>query len=573
MSDNMEESTPESQNLITITVKTPKEKQSIEIEENANIKDFKAKISEKFTAPVEQLCLIFAGKIMKDNDSLDTHNIKNGMTVHLVIRTGNTSSNTPNTSPEPSSTPRSNQDTSQTPFGLGGMGGIPGLSALGMGSSNFMEMQQRMQNEVLSNPNMMRQIMSSPVTQNLMSNPEIMRGLIQSNPQIQQLMESNPEIGHMINNPEIMRQTMEIASNPAMLQELMRNQDRAMSNLESIPGGQNALQEMYRNIQEPMLNAAQEQFGGNPFGALSGGNSNSTINSSASTGENAAPLPNPWSGGSSSSNSSGNNNSPRLGGGGVAGSGNNLFSSPGMQSLMQQMMDNPSMMQNMLNAPYTQSVMQYLSQNPDAASQLISNNPLFSGNPALQERMRGMMPQFVNQMQDPSVQNLMTNPDALEAIMQIQNGMQRLQNVAPDVYSTMGLPSSGPGFGGLPSTGTTGTTTTSTSSPSTTNSTISSNTNTTSGNTQQPGTPTTTTTPSDQQNSDVFSQLMSRMILGMNSQGQNNPPEERFSSQLETLASMGFVDRQANIQALIATYGDVNAAIDRLLNRQAGPQS
>jgi len=40
----------------------------------------------------------------------------------------------------------------------------------------------------------------------------------------------------MLNNPEILRQTMEIASNPAMLQELMRNQDRAMSNLESLPG-------------------------------------------------------------------------------------------------------------------------------------------------------------------------------------------------------------------------------------------------------------------------------------------------------------------------------------------------
>ena len=34
-----------------------------------------------------------------------------------------------------------------------------------------------------------------------------------------------------------------------MLQELMRNQDRAMSNLESIPGGQSALQRMYRDIQ------------------------------------------------------------------------------------------------------------------------------------------------------------------------------------------------------------------------------------------------------------------------------------------------------------------------------------
>ena len=49
-------------------------------------------------------------------------------------------------------------------------------------------------------------------------------------------MDRNPELSHMLNNPEILRQTMEIARNPAMMQELMRNQDRAMSNLESIPG-------------------------------------------------------------------------------------------------------------------------------------------------------------------------------------------------------------------------------------------------------------------------------------------------------------------------------------------------
>ena len=122
---------------------------------------------------------------------------------------------------------------------------------------------------------MLRQIMDSPLTQSLMSNPEIMRSLISANPQMQQvrrckqmrsglerllvnhqsnplflqLMERNPEINHMLNNPDILRQTMEIARNPAMLQELMRNQDRAMSNLESIPGGQSALQRMYRDIQ------------------------------------------------------------------------------------------------------------------------------------------------------------------------------------------------------------------------------------------------------------------------------------------------------------------------------------
>lgn len=36
----------------------------------------------------------------------------------------------------------------------------------------------------------------------------------------------------MLNNPEMLRQTMEMVRNPAMLQELMRNHDRAVSNLE-----------------------------------------------------------------------------------------------------------------------------------------------------------------------------------------------------------------------------------------------------------------------------------------------------------------------------------------------------
>ena len=98
------------------------------------------------------------------------------------------------------------------------MGGLPGMSDLGMGSANFLEMQQRLQREVLSNPDMLRQIMDSPLTQSLMSNPEILRSMISSNPQMQSLMERNPEIGHMLNNPDILRQTMEMARNPAMLQ-------------------------------------------------------------------------------------------------------------------------------------------------------------------------------------------------------------------------------------------------------------------------------------------------------------------------------------------------------------------
>merc|ERR1712213_86594 len=226
------------------------------------------------------------------------------MTVHLVIRSGGTSGGSSNQASQGSqqqqSTPQQPQgNPSQTPFGLGGIGGLPGMSNIGLGSANFMEMQQRMQEGIMNNPDFMRQVMDSPLTQSPMSNPEIVRSLIQANPQMRQLIERNPEIGHMLNNPDILRQTMEIARNPAMLQELMRNQDRAMSNLESLPGGQSALQRMYRDIQEPMLNAAQEQFGSNPFQALGGQNSGAGGGENASqpsTGENSAPLPNPWGG-------------------------------------------------------------------------------------------------------------------------------------------------------------------------------------------------------------------------------------------------------------------------------------
>uniref|UniRef100_A0AC35TZW8 Ubiquitin-like protein n=1 Tax=Rhabditophanes sp. KR3021 TaxID=114890 RepID=A0AC35TZW8_9BILA len=46
----------------------------------------------------------------------------------------------------------------------------------------------------------------------------------------------------------------------------------------------------------------------------------------------------------------------------------------------------------------------------------------------------------------------------------------------------------------------------------------------------------------------------------------NIPPEERFKDQLEQLVSMGFSNKENNIRALIACFGDVNAAVERLLN-------
>ena len=92
----------------------------------------------------------------------------------------------------------------------------------------------------------------------------------------------------MLNNPEVLRQMMDIARNPSRLQEMTRTMDRQMQNLESLPGGRNELERMYRDIQEPVLNAMGAP---NPFEDLRRSTEGPTPTPSTETSE---PAPNPW---------------------------------------------------------------------------------------------------------------------------------------------------------------------------------------------------------------------------------------------------------------------------------------
>ncbi|KAE8588365.1 hypothetical protein XENTR_v10022482 [Xenopus tropicalis] len=471
--------------LIRVTVKTPKDKEEIVIGETACVLEFKEEISRRFKAKRDQLVLIFAGKILKDGDTLNQHGIKDGLTVHLVIKTaqksqdpsvassapvaassnspsqaGNTTSQAPPTGSSPSegsggtnrasSSSTAANGTPAAPNLLSGFGGLAGLGNLGMGSANFMELQQQMQRQLMSNPEMLSQIMENPLVQNMMSNPDLMRQMIMANPQMQQLMERNPEISHMLNNPELMRQTMELARNPAMMQEMMRNQDRALSNLESIPGGYNALRRMYTDIQEPMFSAAREQFGNNPFSALAGGSEGSA--SQPLRTENREPLPNPWNPASPSSQNQTPSSDSNTGstttttsqstptvsnplGVNAASLGTGMYNSPEMQGLLQQITENPQLIQSMISAPYMRSMMQALAQNPEFTAQMMGNIPLFSGNPQLQEQLRHQLPVFLQQMQNPESISVMSNPRAMQALLQIQQGLQTLQTEAPGLLS------------------------------------------------------------------------------------------------------------------------------------------
>ena len=524
-------------------------------------------MAEKFKTDIECVCLIFAGKILKDEDTLETHKIKNGLTVHLVIKSkrepesGTTSatntSNTTGATPSSTSGAAGAPDSTANPFanmfgGLGGLGGLGLGGTTGAGGGLFAEAQQRMQQEMMSNPEMLRQMMENPLVQNLMSNTDYVRTILTSSPQMQQLMERNPEVSHLLNNPELLRQTMEMVRNPAMLQELMRTQDRALSNLESVPGGYNALRRMYTELQEPMLNAAQEQFGSNPFAELARGSNTNTANTNQGT-EVRDPLPNPWAARPASTSNSGStptttgstttSSSPA---GGLLGSaGNNMMNSPGMQSLMQQITQDPNLIQSMMSAPYMQSMMQTLSSNPDLMQQMLQNNPLLAGNPQLQQQMSQLLPTMAQQLQNPQFQSIFSNPQALEAIFQIQRGMDQLQRVAPDLMTGLSG-GSNPLAGLIPGAGTAPSSTADSSNPPSTG------------------------TGGDPNN---LAALMARMLSSGGLSGTPGappaanlpPPEERYRTQLEQLTAMGFMNREANIQALTATFGDVNAAIERLL--------
>ncbi|XP_071327066.1 ubiquilin-4-like [Trachinotus anak] len=250
--------------LIVIAVKSPQGKEEITISDDSTVAKFKEEVSKRFKATQDQLVLIFTGKILKDADTLKHHGIKDGHTVHLVIKTApkatggsasqTTSSSAPpqqnSSSTNPTVADQTRGGTSQTPTqpanAMSGLGDLSGLLGLGMGSSNIMELQQQVQRQLMSNPQMLSQIMGNPLVQNMMSNPDLMRQMFAGNPQMQQLMDQNPDVSRMFNNPDLMRQmqnpqTLSMLTNPRAMQALTQIQQGLQTLQAEVPGFMSSL--------------------------------------------------------------------------------------------------------------------------------------------------------------------------------------------------------------------------------------------------------------------------------------------------------------------------------------------
>lgn len=233
---------------------------------------------------------------------------------------------------------------------------------------------------------------------------------------------------------------------------------------------------------------------------------------------------------------------------------------------MQQMLQNPQLMHNMMQAPYVQNMMQMMSSNPEFAQMMFSANPMFADNPQLQQQMQQIMPQMMQQMQSPEVQSLMSNPRAMQALMQIQQGLSELQMAAPGLIPTLAVP--GLSVPQRPA----GATTAPTAAPSATPAAVVTTPAPSSNASSASGLP----DGNSQQQMNNFMTQMFQLMGGAGAGAGGAPPvgqpEQTYAAQLDQLASMGFVDRQANLQALVQTFGDVNAAIDRLLQQRQQQQ-
>lgn len=498
---------------------------------DTTVRQVKALLQEQEHGPIPLQRLIYKGRILDDDRSLSDYAIVHESTLHLV------KSRAP-VPPSPAATVAASPSPAQQRPTVNRTVHVPAGSNTNVNPfapANMPPgMMPGMMNPQDMNPEQMSQMMNSPLMQSLFDNPDLMRTMMEMNPQMQQLMDSNPQLREVFNNPQLLRQSLEMMRNPQAMQHMMRSQDLAMSQLENMPGGFSALSNMYRDVQEPMMEAMAP--GGSNTTPSSGDGSTNSL-----AGATGTAMPNPW--GSSTSTSRTNPNTSNSAtratppsmpntmmnnpwGFPPPSSSSTALSTPdasnpwaaAAQPSQQQMEQTLQMLEN----PAMAQMMESFLANPAMMQSIMASNPMM-------QQMMEHNPQAARMLQDPQVLRSMMQPDNLRAMMQLQQAMGgvgggMMMPPPPGMMDAFGMPpptsagSMPPTAGGLD-----------------------------------------------------FSTLLNQMQatnLGVgqqHTQQQQQHPADRFRVQLQSLRDMGFDDEQASLRALLTSHGNLNRAVDMLL--------
>ncbi|XP_024908776.1 ubiquilin-2 isoform X3 [Cynoglossus semilaevis] len=364
--------------MIHVSVTSLTGRNAFTVRYNCSVTELKEVLSGRLETPAEQLVVIHSGRVLGESEVLGDLTGQGDSVRLCMIQSPQclsaVSSGDVNSETVQSGLPDVIDFVNLLPSPTSPLCLVEGLDDLCMPNSGpgfFPAIQHQMEQQLLGDPEMMRRLVGSPLVQSTlsMSSPQITKQLILSNPQIQQLLETNPEIGDTLNNTDIITQT----GLPL----------KAETDQKSPSSGQSTLLDPLRELTaEP--------------------DSQSSITA-------------------------------------------------GIQSLLEEIMASPGLMGSLLSGPYVSSLLKCLSQNPDLAAQTVSclllmtaeivssatskhmllSHPLFSDRPQLQQQMRQQLPVFLQQMQSPALLLAMMNPKAMEALLQIQQGLQTLAAEAP----------------------------------------------------------------------------------------------------------------------------------------------
>jgi len=253
----------------------------------------------------------------------------------------------------------------------------------------------------------------------------------------------------------------------------------------------------------------------------------------------SAPIPNPWAPAAASSSSSAGASSP------ASASAANPFGAADLSSLgalsglgANPANMNPDQMLEMLDNPFVQQMMRSMMSNPETMEFMINSNPMA-------RQMMESNPQMRDMFRDPTFVQMMSDPQTLRSMIQMQR-MFGGGAAAPaaasggasagSAASSSAAPAINPFsfFGNLPA-----------AAPASSNSSSSSS-------------------GSANPYAALFGAGSGSSGLGAAANSEVRP-EIIYRDQLAQLNSMGFTDYEANINALIQTGGDLQAAINRLL--------
>lgn len=214
---------------ITVHVKCGQSKWEVQADPAQTVAEFKGEIAKVSEIPAVNQRLIYSGKILQDEQVLETYKIQDGHAIHLVKSGGAGGSAAKASGSQDSSSAAGTAAAVPSNIASGQTGGFNPLSDLTSaryaGFTNLPSADMFGPDGGLTNmPNQddMLGMLENPIFQSqmneMLSNPQMVDFMIQSNPQLQamgpqarQLLQS-PFFRQMLTNPQMMRQSMQFSS-------------------------------------------------------------------------------------------------------------------------------------------------------------------------------------------------------------------------------------------------------------------------------------------------------------------------------------------------------------------------